>query len=179
MALPATVRRFTIAIADADREIYDELDVRVAQHPSESERYLVTRVLARALEHGEGWSFSTVSDDEPALLQRDLRGDITAWVEVGAPSDERLHKAGKASPRVVIYTWKPLEIGKVYGADRLEIVQLPPELLDGVAATLQRNNRWDLSRTGGVIYLSIGELTFEADLSSSTAASASSQVGRI
>ena len=109
MALPATMRRFAIALAHADRELYTDLDLRVAQHPSESERYLVARVLARALEHGDGLDFSKggVSDDtEPALVQRDLRGDLVAWIEVGNPRSERLHKAAKASPRVVVYTWK-------------------------------------------------------------------------
>src|SRR5512140_1538568 len=109
MALPATLRKFEIALADSDREIYAELDLRVAQHPSESERYLVARVLARALEHAEGLEFSKggVSDDtEPALVHRDLRGDLVAWIEIGAPTTERLHKAAKKSPRVVVYTWK-------------------------------------------------------------------------
>src|SRR5689334_25351441 len=109
MALPATMRRFTISLSDADRSIYEALDWRVAQHPSESERYLVARVIARALEHGEGLEFSKggVSDDEePALVQRDLRGDLVAWIEIGSPTPDRLHKAAKASPRVVVYTWK-------------------------------------------------------------------------
>src|SRR6185312_10600778 len=109
MALPATMRRFAIALAHADRELYTDLDLRVAQHPSESERYLVARVLARALEHTEGLEFSKggVSDDtEPALVQRDLRGDLVAWIEVGSPTPDRLHKATKAAPRVVVYTWK-------------------------------------------------------------------------
>ena len=43
MALPATLRRFEIALADADRELYEQLDWRVAQHPSENARYLVAR----------------------------------------------------------------------------------------------------------------------------------------
>src|SRR5262249_11813561 len=65
MALPATIRRFEIQLAHSDRELYCELELRVAQHPSESERYLVARVLARALEHADGLDFSKggVSDD--------------------------------------------------------------------------------------------------------------------
>src|SRR5512145_755182 len=108
MALTATVRRFEIALADSDRGVYEQLDLRVAQHPSESERYLVARVIARALEHGEGVSFTRGldADDEPALWQRDLRNDLQAWIEVGAPSPERLHRASKACPRVVVYTWR-------------------------------------------------------------------------
>src|SRR3954464_14424219 len=112
MALPATLRKFEIALADSDRGVYEQLDWRVAQHPSESERYLVARVIARALEHGDGVEFSKggVSDDEePAIVQRDLRGDLLAWIEIGAPTPERLHKAGKASPRVVVYAWKNVE----------------------------------------------------------------------
>src|SRR5438874_9103732 len=103
MALPATVRRFEIALSDTDRGVYEALDWRVAQHPSESERYLVARVLARALEHGEGLEFSkggVSDDDEPALVQRDLRGDLRAWIEVGTPSPDRLHKASKACRRL-------------------------------------------------------------------------------
>src|SRR5512140_1214150 len=109
MALPATLRKFEIALADSDRGVYEQLDWRVAQHPSENERYLVARVLARALEHGDGLEFSkggVSDDDEPALVQRDLRGDLVAWIEIGTPSADRLHKATKASPRVAVYTWK-------------------------------------------------------------------------
>src|SRR6185503_15342150 len=107
-ALTATVRKFDVALADSDRGVYAELALRVAQHPSESERYLVARVLARALQHAEGVDFTRglSADDEPALWQRDLRGDLLAWIEVGAPSVTRLHKASKTGARVVVYSWK-------------------------------------------------------------------------
>src|SRR5678815_5004212 len=119
MALPATVRRFTVSLADSDRGVYEQLDWRVAQHPSESERYLVARVIARALEHGDGVEFSrggVSDDDEPAIVQRD----------------------GEVALRA-----------------------LPVGLLDGVVATLDRVNRWDLSVTGGVLYLAVGAAQFE------------------
>jgi uncharacterized protein YaeQ len=167
MALPATLRKFEIALADSDRGVYEQLDWRVAQHPSESERYLVARVIARALEHGDGVEFSrggVSDDDEPAIVQRDLRGDLQAWIEIGSPSPDRLHKAAKLAPRVAIYAWKNVEQlaaaiaeRQVHRADELVLRALPPELLDAVAATLDRINRWDLSVTGGVLYLSIAQ----------------------
>jgi uncharacterized protein YaeQ len=82
MALTATMRRFEVALSDSDRGVYEALDLRVAQHPSESERYLVARVLARALEHAEGVEFSRglAAGEEPALWQHDLRGDLQAWI---------------------------------------------------------------------------------------------------
>ena len=172
MALSATIRRFEIALADSDRGVYEQLDWRVAQHPSESERYLVARVIARALEHAEGVEFSKLGvsdDDEPAIVQRDLRGDLQAWIEIGSPSPDRLHKAAKLAPRVAIYAWKNVDqlaaaIAERAGhrADELVLRALPAELLDAVAATLDRINRWDLSVTGGQLYLAIGAAQFEA-----------------
>jgi uncharacterized protein YaeQ len=174
MALTATMRKFVIEVADSDRQLYEQLELRAAQHPSESERYLVARVIARVLEHADGLEFSKggVSDDEePALVQRDLRGDLQAWIEIGSPSPERLHKATKRAPRVAIYAWKnPVELAAairefdVHRADELELFALDPEFLDAVAATLDRTNRWDLAITGGAMYLTIGEALHETSV---------------
>jgi uncharacterized protein YaeQ len=171
MALTATMRRFTIEVADSDRDVYETLDLRVAQHPSESDRYLVARLLARVLEHAEGVTFTRGldADDEPALWQRDLRGDLQAWIEVGTPSTDRLHKAAKSCARVVVYGWKaPEQLARdlveagVHRAEQIVIRGLDPALLDEIAATLERNNRWALSITGGTLYLEIGERRFES-----------------
>jgi uncharacterized protein YaeQ len=171
MALPATLRRFEIALADSDREVYEQLDWRVAQHPSESERYLVARILARLLEHAEGLEFSKggVSDDEePAIVGRDLRGDLTAWIEVGSPTADRLHKAAKLGGRVAVYAWKkPDEIVDairergVHRGDEIVVTALPAELIDAVVPTLDRVNKWELSIAGGTLYLTIAGALYE------------------
>ncbi len=172
MALPAMMRKFEISLADSDRQIYETLDLRVAQHPSESERYLIARIVARALEHADGLDFSkggVSDDDEPALVQRDLRGDLVAWIEIGAPSPDRVHKASKAAPRVVIYTWKnPDQLAESIRERRVhrdpELFALDAEFLDAVAATLDRNNKWDLAVTGGQLYLTVGDKLFESSV---------------
>src|SRR5262245_18739047 len=174
MALPATMRKIELALADSDRGIYEQLDLRVAQHPSESDRYLVARVIARALEHGEGLEFSKggVSDDtEPALVLRDQRGDLVAWIEIGSPTPDRLHKATKASRRVVVYAWKSADQlaaaiveRAVHKAESIELNALPQEFLDAVAGTLDRTNTWELAVSGGALYLTIGGRLFEASV---------------
>ena len=170
MALGATVRRFEISLADSDRGVYEELDLRVAQHPSESERYLVARVVVRALEHDEGVGFSRglAADDEPALWRRDLRGDLQAWIEVGAPSADRLHRASKTGARVAVYGWKNVEglaaelvEAGVHKAQAIELFALDAGFLDAVAAGLDRNNRWGLSVSGGSVYLEIAGVQHE------------------
>jgi len=79
-----------------------------------------------------------------------------------------VHKAAKLAPRVVIYAWKnvgqlaaAIAERRVHRADELVLRALPAELLDAVAATLDRINRWDLSVTGGALYLATGAAQFE------------------
>lgn len=171
VALPSTMRRFEIELADSDRGVYETLDLRVAQHPSEGEVYLVARMLARCLEHAEGVELNPagVSDDElPALIQRDLTGQLVAWIEVSSPSADRLHKAMKKVKRVAVYTWKnpdklvaDIVDREVYKRDELEVFALPTEDLEAIAKTLDRVNKWAISITGGTIYLTVGEASFE------------------
>jgi uncharacterized protein YaeQ len=54
MALTATIYNFDIELADQDRHVYESLTLRVARHPSESEEYLVARLIAYLLEYAEG-----------------------------------------------------------------------------------------------------------------------------
>ena len=49
MALTATMYRFEVDLSDVDRGVYEQFEVRAAQHPSESEEFFVTRVLAYVL----------------------------------------------------------------------------------------------------------------------------------
>lgn len=165
------MRRFEIDLADSDRGVYEPLDLRVAQHPSEGDAYLVARILARCLEHAEGLEFNPggVSDDElPALVQRDLTGQLIAWIEVSSPSPDRLHKATKKCKRVAVYTWKnpdklvaDIVERAVHRADELEVYAFDHAVLEDIAGTLDRVNRWQLAVTGGTIYLTAGDRAFE------------------
>ena len=95
MALTATIYNFDIELADGDRSVYETLALRVARHPSESEEYLLTRVLAYTMEYTGGIAFSSglSEPDEPTISVRDLTGKIQAWIDIGTPDAARLHKA--------------------------------------------------------------------------------------
>ena len=169
MALTATIYTFDIDLAHADRGVYERLALRVARHPSESEDYLVTRVLAYCLEHTEGIAFSTggLSDpDEPALAVRDLTGVITAWIEIGAPDAARVHKACKAAARVAVYTHKdPAKVLALWEGERMhrvpELYRIDRALLDALVARLARRMTFALSVTGGHLYLTLGDTVLE------------------
>jgi uncharacterized protein YaeQ len=165
MALSATVYNFDIDLADSDRAVYDSLSLRVARHPSESEEYLVARVLAYALEYGEGIEFSRglCDPDDPAIAIRDLTGTLTAWIDIGTPDAPRLHKASKLSPRVAVYTHKDagqwlrsLRGERIHRAEALEIYGIDRALIALVAARLQRRIAFGVSVHDREIYVSIG-----------------------
>jgi uncharacterized protein YaeQ len=168
VALSATIYTFQIELADADREVYESLELRAARHPSESEEYFVTRVLAYALEYRDGIAFSRgISDpEEPAITVRDLTGAITSWIEVGAPDAARLHKASKAASRVAVYTHKdPQQLlrnlagEKIHRAESSELYAVDRTLIRDLATKLERRMAFVMSVAGQTVYLSIGEAT--------------------
>ena len=174
MALQATVYHFQIELSDVERGVYEALDLRLGRHPSESMPYLLTRTIAYALLYEEGIAFSKgglSSSDEPPITIRDLQGNLRAWVEIGTPSAERLHKASKAAPRVVVFTQhdprllvKEASTRAIHKVERIEVYALEPAFLDELGALTDRNARWTLTRNDGVLYVTVGDKTVSAPL---------------
>ena len=173
MALTATIYNFDVQLADVDRGVYEALSFKAARQPSETEEYLMSRVLAYCLEYAEGISFSKgiAEPDVPALTVRDLTGALRVWIEVGAPDAARLHKASKASPRVAVYTHRDparlvslLAGEKIHRAAELELYGIDRSLIDGLVARLDRRNTWDLSVTDHHVYVAVQGVTVEGDI---------------
>ncbi|MEO8078641.1 MAG: YaeQ family protein [Acidobacteriota bacterium] len=165
MALSATIYNLDIDLADSDRGVYETLALRVARHPSESEEYLLARVMAYALEFAEGIEFSRGLDDpeKPAIAIRDLTGGLRVWIDIGAPDAARLHKASKLAPRVAVYTHR--EVGqvvrnlageKIHRAGALELYAIDRPFIAALAQRLERRMAFSLSINERELYLSIG-----------------------
>ncbi len=58
VALTATLYNFDTELADIDRGVYQTLALRLARHPSETQEFMLTRLLAYCLEYTEGIEFS-------------------------------------------------------------------------------------------------------------------------
>ena len=165
MALGATIYNFDVDLSDTDRQRYESLSLRVAQHPSESPEYLIARTLAYLLEYTEGIEFSrgVSAPDEPAIAVRDLTGQTKVWIDIGAPDAARLHKAAKSAARVVVYTHKDpaqflkqLAGARIHNADDLELYAIDRGFVDALVARLERRMAFSLSIAGRELYLSIG-----------------------
>ena len=165
MARSATLYSFDIELADTDRGVYESLALRVAQHPSETEEYLLTRVLAYCLEYTEGVAFSRglAEPDEPALSVRDLTGALRAWIEIGVPDAARLHRASKAAPRVAVYTHRdPAQLvralagERIHRAEALELYAVDRALIAELAEHLERRMAFTLSITDRHLFVTVG-----------------------
>lgn len=172
MALTATMHRLHVGLSDVERNVYEELDLRLARHPSESMRYLVLRTLAYALSYEEGIAFSRglSVDDEPAVWIKDPTGTITAWIEVGAPSADRLHRASKAAGRVAIFTSDVRAVKReassraIHKADAIDVYAVETSLLDALSDAMERNTRWELTRTGEQLYVGVAGKSHEGTI---------------
>jgi len=168
VALNATLYTFDVDLSDADRQVYETLSIRVARHPSESEEFLVARVLAYLLEYADGIEFSRgVSDaDDPAIVIRDLTGSMTTWIDIGTPDAARLHKASKAARRVVVYNHKDpaqflrhLAAAKIHRGEALELYALDRSLVAALVDRLERRVAFGVSIAERELFVSIGQDT--------------------
>jgi uncharacterized protein YaeQ len=159
---------FDVELADVDRNVYANLALRMARHPSETEGYFLVRLIAYCLEYTEGIAFSPglAEPDEPTLAVRDLTGTIRTWVEIGAPDAARLHRASKAAPRVAIYTHKdPAQLRRqlsgerIHRAEAIELYAVDAEFLAELGTHLERRTTLTLSVTDGHLFVTIGPTT--------------------
>lgn len=174
MAAPSTIFHFKIDLSDLDRGVYESLDFRAAQHPSESMPYFLTRILAFVLNYEDGLNFSPQGlgdPNTPSLSILDNFGGIRLWIEIGNPSPRKLHKASKTSQKVRVYTYKNPELlikailsDKVHRASEIDIFSLTPEFIENLTDLVSRETRWSISYNEGTILVSSGQKSEQGDL---------------
>lgn len=178
MALASTLYRFKIELSDMEKSNYQSLDLRVAQHPSETMAYLFTRVFAYALSYEEGIEFSPEGLNNPEGptirtldTSRGSSNDVKLWIEIGHPSERKMHKASKASEKLRIYTYKDPnvlmnEISRhdIYNKNKIEIYAIDPKFLERLDAIVKKENRWTLIFNDGVMMLNGDNFSEETEI---------------
>jgi uncharacterized protein YaeQ len=173
MALSATIYNLTVELADIDRGVYETLDLRLARQPSESAEYMLMRLVAYCLEYTEGIAFTqgVAAGDEPAVCVRDLTGQVKAWIEVGLPDAERLHRGSKLAGRAAVYTHRDVDqllaqyaSKKIHGAADIPIYALNRRFVEEVAGLIDRRSTLSLSITDRELYVTIGARTLSSSL---------------
>ena len=161
MALKPTIYKFSISLSDLERNRYDELNLTVAQHPSETAERMLTRVLVYCLTANDELEFTRgLSDnDEPDLWRHSLDGRILEWFEIGEPTADRLKKASRLADSVSVYSFNTksdvwwtqtgLEIEKL----GVMVVQFPWEAIHTLAGLLERTMQMSVTVTEESAYV--------------------------
>ena len=170
VALKATIHNFEVEISDVDRGVYETFDLCVARQPSETAPYMASRLLAYCLEYREGIAMTegVAAGDQPAVCVRDLTGRITAWIEVGMPDADRLHRGAKLADRVAVYTHrdaeklvKKLAASRIHRSAEIPIFAFGRDFIESIAEALDRRSRISLSVTERQLYVELDGRTFE------------------
>ena len=175
VATSSQIYRFTVELSDVDRSMFETLDLRMARHPSETDRFMVARLLAYSLNYqpGIGFSAGICVGDEPAVQVQDLTGKTTHWIEVGLPSLKKLQRGLNHSPHVTLYVHRnPAQLLRDLEQvkdrrtlDSIDMNRIPDDLLDALSAALHRTNTWTITISDGALYIDTGETTLTSDLS--------------
>lgn len=170
MARNATIHRATLELSLIDRDVYAEPTVTVARHPSETLERMVMRLIAFGLRYEEGLEFGrgVSATDEPDLWSRHADGRIVQWVEVGQPDAKRLVKASRQAERVTLFSfgdgaerWRVAQIDSIEPPDNLAIARIEDGLVYALAASVDRQIRWSMTLSEGIVYLTSGGHCFE------------------
>lgn len=173
MALPSTIYKATIQLADIDRGIYETLQATVARHPSETEERLVARLLAYVLFFDPELAFTKgiSAVDEPDLWLKGPDDRVLLWVEVGIPESDRIMKASRHTEQVALVAcgktfanWEQQHLPKLMGISNLTLIHFDQSFINRLTAKLDRSINWEVTINDGNMYLNVGDETFETPL---------------
>jgi uncharacterized protein YaeQ len=150
MSPKSTVYKVELQVSDLDRHYYQEHNLTLALHPSETEERLMVRLLAFAMNADERLLFGRglSTDDEPDVWQRGDTGEIDLWIETGQPDEAGVRRACGRARQVIIYTYSGRsaqvwwdKVGSELNRKNLTVVDLPAASVQDLAGLCERTMR--------------------------------------
>ncbi len=175
MARGATIYRTRLDLSLVDRDVYAEATPTVARHPSETHERTLARILAYALCYEDDLEFGrgVSATDEPDLWSREGDGRPRHWIEVGQPEGKRLMKAARQSRRATLFAfgeglerWRRAQLEGLDSPTNLSVLHLDDAFLAALARSCDRQIRWSVTLSDGVVYVTTGDESFETRLES-------------
>lgn len=173
MAIKATIFKANLQIADMERHYYQDHQLTLARHPSETDERMMVRLLAFAihaheyLEFGQGMT----NDEEADVWKKDLTGSIDLWIDVGIPDEKLIRKACGRSRQVVVYAyggrvvdmWFDKERAQFERQKNLTIINLPVETTKELAKLAQRTMNLQCIIQDGQVWVSNGAASVQVE----------------
>ena len=169
MALSSTIFKASLQISDMDRHYYDDHQLTLARHPSETDERMMVRLLAFVLHADELLSFTKglCADEEPALWQKSLSDEIELWIDVGLPDERRLRKACSRSSQVCLYLyggrnadlWWQRNASKLNRFSNLSVFEISELACQELTTLVQRSMKLQCTIQDGEVWLNCGDQT--------------------
>ena len=168
MALKASIFKAAVSISDLNRDFYQDYNLTLARHPSETDERMMVRLLAFVLNASDELSFGKglSTDDEPDVWQKSLSNDIELWIDVGLSSFDRCKKACGRSAAVKLYVYGQQKNVKPWwnkvAADmqrlkKLQVMQIEGDASQALAALAEVNMQLQFTLDGDDIYITTAE----------------------
>jgi uncharacterized protein YaeQ len=165
MALKPTIFKFKIALADLNNDHYCNLNLTVAQHPSETTERMVVRLLAFCLHtHDDpeqllSFTKGLSASEEPDIWLKGLDDQLLCWIDVGEPAFERIKKASRLAKRTVVYGfnskfdvwWRQSQ--PTFQSLAVSVRRFYWSEIQQLSATLARTVDWSITLSGESIYV--------------------------
>ncbi|MCW8931845.1 MAG: YaeQ family protein [Gammaproteobacteria bacterium] len=163
MAIKATIYKIKLEINDCDRDYFQNHELTISCHPSETEQRMMVRVVAFALYASENLSFTKglCADDEPELWEKNLCSEIELWISLGQVEEKQIRKSLGRSKQVVIFTYAGNKSNIWWGKNKsqfekmknLTIINIKPEHIDAVQELVSRNMHLQCTIQDGTLWL--------------------------
>ena len=149
MALGATIYKAKVNLANLDLNQYEDINLTIAQHPSENEARLLYRLATYLYCYKERLEFTKgiSTTDEPDLWLKDYSEDLLEWIELGMPELRRIKQACSKSQNVKIFTyqgerakqWEEKIVLELSDNPKVEIYHLTSDVSDSLKRTVDLN----------------------------------------
>ncbi len=148
MAIKATVFKAALNIADMDRNYYNDHQLTIARHPSETDLRMMARLAVYSLNADQDLTFTRgiSTDDEPDIWLKDYSDQIKHWIELGQPDEKRIRQACAKAEQVSIYCysghgaeiwWQQIE-AQLQRFDHLRVFNLDASAMEALANLANR-----------------------------------------
>ena len=163
MALSSTIYKVDLSVADMDRNYYEQFQLTLACHPSETIERMMLRLVVFARHASQRLKFTRgiSSDNEPDLWEHHDHGAINLWIELGLPEERRIRQACGRSDAVAVYVygdrawpvWWRLQEPALCKLDKLKVWMVTEVTLALLADRVRRTMQLSCSIQDGLLWL--------------------------
>jgi uncharacterized protein YaeQ len=176
MALKPTIYKFNITLADLNKHHYPNLNLTVAQHPSETVERMLVRVLVYCLHSFDNsedllaFTKGLSSVEEPDIWQKTLDDQVLSWIDVGEPSFDRMKKACRLAKSTFVYSfnsksdvwWKQNK--EQFEALPIQFFSFQWVEIQALAKEIERTSNWSITISDESLFVTTSSEQFETKL---------------